>query len=46
MPSSSETRYMICSVTNMPWGPPKPRSAVLDRVLVRQTLPVMLTVGK
>ena len=34
------------SIANMPWGPPKPRKAVLDTVFVRQRCEVMRTAGR
>lgn len=33
------------SATIIPWGPPKPRKAVLEGKLVLQTMPMLLTLG-
>ena len=36
---------IMCSVMNMPWGPPKPRKAVLEGRLVRQMRPSISTLA-
>ena len=34
MPSAMARESIMCSAAIMPWGPPKPRKAVLETVLV------------
>jgi len=45
MPSTPATSEIHCSAIIIPWGPPNPRNAVLDGVLVLHTKPVTRRLG-